>query len=81
MADEDSDGPFRGFGGAEHFFKFFDGRIVRTTNLWHQGDIPARFRLLLPDNATLITKEEAYKDSRGLYPKQPVQEYWNDISF
>src|ERR1035437_7413941 len=30
---------FRGYGGAKFFFRFFDKRVVETTNLWHQGTI------------------------------------------
>ncbi len=43
----------RGFGGAPWLVRFFDGREVRTSNLWHQGEIPQEWRHLLPDNATL----------------------------
>jgi hypothetical protein len=45
----------RGYGG-EHFRIFFqDGRVVDSTNLWMQGEIPESFRPLMPDNARLET--------------------------
>lgn len=45
---------WRGFGGREFKIKFHDGRIVETTNLWHNGTIPESFRDKLPDNAEFI---------------------------
>ena len=42
---------FRGFGGQKFIIKFDNGRIVVTTNLWSQGEIPERFRDRLPNNA------------------------------
>lgn len=42
----------RGFGGQKFTIKFNDGRVVVTTNLWHQGPIPESWRNLMPDNAT-----------------------------
>lgn len=44
----------KGFGGAKFVIKFFDGRIVTTTNLWCQGTVPDDFRNDLPDNAEFI---------------------------
>ena len=43
----------KGFAGARWRVRFFDGRVVETDNLWHQGDIPEAFRGVLSDNATL----------------------------
>src|SRR5205823_2378018 len=42
---------FRGFGGTRFVIEMFDGTRFVTTNLWTQGEIPDRFRHLLPDNA------------------------------
>lgn len=42
---------FQGFGGKKFIIKFNDGRKIVSTNLWHQGEIPSRFRDRLPDNA------------------------------
>ena len=44
----------RGFDGAMFIIKFFDGRIVHTTNLWTQGKIPDEYIKELPDNAEFI---------------------------
>ena len=44
----------RGFGGSKFTIRFFDGRVVETTNLWTQGEIPIRFRGRLPDNAEFV---------------------------
>ena len=41
----------RGFDGRKFTIKFFDGREITTTNLWHQGKIPEHFRKALEDNA------------------------------
>jgi len=57
---EESIGFSRGFGGANFTIRFFDGREVRTTNLWHQGKIPTHFRDRLPDNAEFIRGEKAW---------------------
>jgi len=57
---------FKGFGGREFIIQFFDGRIVETSNLWHQGEIPERFRSMLPDNAVFKetnTKSVSYADN------------------
>jgi hypothetical protein len=44
----------RGFGGHGWHIKFNDGKEVVCYNVWHQGEIPARFRDRLPDNATFV---------------------------
>ena len=52
IGKENNDGnKFKGFGGHKSVIKFFDGREVVTTNLWHNGVIPEDFRERLPDNA------------------------------
>jgi len=46
---------FKGFGGREFTILFNDGRrVVTTSNLWCQGEIPVRFQALLPDNAVFL---------------------------
>jgi len=45
---------FRGFGGARFAIHFHDGRIVHTSNLWHNGEIPEWYRAELPDNAVFV---------------------------
>jgi hypothetical protein len=49
--------PFRGFGGRKFTVLFHDGRIVETSCLWHQGEIPEEFRKWLPDNAIFVPVE------------------------
>lgn len=46
---------FRGFGGHKFTVRFHDGREVETTNLWHQGTVPERFRHRLTPNAELTS--------------------------
>ena len=43
---------FRGFGGRPFTIKMNDGKIIHTTNLWHQGTIPKEF--YKGDNAEFI---------------------------
>ena len=43
-----------GFGGSPYTIRYFDGRVVKTRNLWCQGDIPAHFRSQLPDDAEFV---------------------------
>ena len=45
---------FRGFGGHNFKIAYFDGRLIESDNVWHQGEIPERFRDRLPDNARFI---------------------------
>ncbi len=49
-----SESSIKGFGGAKFKIKFFDGRVIKTNNLWEQGKIPAHFRSVLKDNAVFI---------------------------
>ncbi len=49
-----SNSNIRGFAGAKFKIKFFDGRLIQTNNLWHQGMIPEHFRSVLKDNAVFI---------------------------
>lgn len=50
----DGQGSSRGHYGARFVVEFLDGRTVTTADLWHQGEIPARFRDRLPDNARAV---------------------------
>lgn len=59
---------FRGFGGRRFHIEFFDGRRATTTNLMHQGEIPAKYRELYPDNARFLTAAEA---SQAEQERQP----------
>lgn len=44
----------KGFGGHNFTIKFKDGHIEECDNLWCQGDIPAEYRTVFPDNAEFI---------------------------
>ena len=54
IGDENSTDYFRGFGGAKVTINFKDGRVVKSSNLWCQGNIPERFRNEMPDNAEIV---------------------------
>lgn len=41
-----------------HYILFEDGRIAKTNQLWHQGEIPKPFRQLIPNNAVFISLED-----------------------
>jgi len=50
---EDAKG-MRGYDGKPFLIKFKDGREVRTTNLWNQGQIPKLFKDRLLDNSIFL---------------------------
>ncbi len=52
-------GPFKGFGGRRFTIVFHDGRVVETSCLWHQGEIPKKFKGRLLDNAIFLPVETA----------------------
>lgn len=55
ISDEKSTSFFRGFGGTQFVIQRLDtNEIIITTNLWHNGKIPDRFKNQLPDNAKFI---------------------------
>lgn len=64
IGSEHEGGSFRGHAGRPFIVTFHDGRTVRTTNLWHQGTIPERFRDRLTPNAS-VTEE----------PLKPIQDF------
>lgn len=47
----------RGFGGREFLIKYYDGREVTTTNLWHVGNLPEELFETLPDTAVFLKTE------------------------
>lgn len=49
-------GSERGFYGAEFIFEWVAGGRGSSTNMWYQGEVPARFRHLFPDNARFIVR-------------------------
>lgn len=44
-----------GFGGHEFYIRRFDGTLIKSNNVWHQGKIPEHFRKDLPDTADFLT--------------------------
>lgn len=57
MIGENYPEPFKGFGGRDFSINFHDGRKIKTSNLWYQGEIPKRFKKLLPDNAEFVYQQ------------------------
>lgn len=56
----------RGMGGRLFRIRMLaDGRIVETTNLWSQGEVPAHFRQRYPDNAEFLDGAGAQRE-RGI---------------
>lgn len=61
----------RGFDGAVFYIGFFDGRKVKTTNLWCNGEMPEAYYSKLPDNARFLTREE-FGDTTPIRTEQDV---------
>lgn len=51
ISPDDPKAIFKGFGGSEFIIKYFDGRSVKSHNLWHNGKIPDLFKDRIPNNA------------------------------
>lgn len=49
---------FVGHGGRMFYFKKNDGTLIKSNNVWCQGDISEPFKELIPNNAVFLTKEE-----------------------
>lgn len=47
--------PMAGFGGHRFRIRLHDGRLVETSNLWTQGEIPDDRRTEFPDTAVFET--------------------------
>lgn len=57
-------GPYRselGMGGRRFDIEFLSGGRITTFDLWHSGEIPARYRLYCPDNARFLSGAEKVK--------------------
>lgn len=50
--------PMKGYGGRKFIFRMNNGKIITSTNVWCQGQIPRTHRERLPDNATLVKEKE-----------------------
>ena len=46
----------RGMGGRTFEIEYFDGKRVTMSNLWSRGEIPERFRPLIPDTARFVAR-------------------------
>lgn len=57
IGKETGEHEFKGYGGRTFGVKFFDGRLVKTTCLWHNGEIPEEYKELLPNNAKFIESD------------------------
>lgn len=66
IGKEDNKAGFRGFAGHKFVIEFISGphqgKIIETTNLWHQGKIPEEYRELLPDNARWHDKQRHWQN-------------------
>lgn len=48
-----------GFGGDEFAIKMKDtGEVIKTRDLWHQGDLPEAYKPFVLDNASFVRKIE-----------------------
>lgn len=57
VGEENSKSYFKGFGGRKFVIKKYNGEIIKTTNLWHNGCIPKVFRKRFPDDAKFVYEE------------------------
>ena len=44
----------KGFYGNKHIIKYNDGKTITTTNLWTNGEIPNKYRIVLKNNAEFV---------------------------
>jgi hypothetical protein len=55
IEDEKSSGSFRGFGGHQFNIRLKNtDEVITTTNLWFNGDIPAKYQSELVDNGEFV---------------------------
>lgn len=59
--DDPNPWAFKGFGGSLFVLKYRDGTIVKTRNLWCNGDVPERFKKVLTINAEIVKDPKAYE--------------------
>ncbi|MDC2372779.1 hypothetical protein [Bacteroides ovatus] len=62
----------KGSEGKEFYIRRFDGTLIKSNNIWHQGEIPEHFRKQLPDTAnflSLITYTKLSNDSHKCHAK------------
>ena len=55
LGPDRKDGRIKGYAGRRWEIEYFDGRPnVVTNDLWYQGRVPEKHRVLLPDNARFV---------------------------
>lgn len=62
----------KGSEGKEFYIRRFDGTLIKSNNIWHQGEIPEHFRKQLPDTAnflSLITYTKLSNDPHKCHAK------------
>lgn len=65
VGDENDKSHFRGFGGAEFNIQFDDGVVIKTTNLWCQGEPEGYWKEKFPNNARFVDNKK-WKDINGV---------------
>lgn len=64
--DTPARGRGRGFGGDTFYIRYLDSnKVVKSTNLYHNGDVPERWKGRLPDTVEFISKTEYEKITDG----------------
>ena len=63
---------FQGFGGDEFNIRFNDGTVVKTHNLWCQGEPGEHWRDKFPDNATFEWQWKEINGNKYLIPKYDI---------
>lgn len=68
LGDDDPRTPIKekGYAGEAHYIRFNDGRLVRTTDLRSNGQIPAEWSIHLPANGAFIQKDEFERLLKGV---------------
>lgn len=65
VGNENDKSYFRGFGGAEFNIQFDDGVVIKTTNLWCQGEPKGYWKEKFPNNARFVDNKK-WKDINGV---------------
>ena len=67
MSHSDTNDYWKGFGGAAFYIHFIDGRKIKCSNLWHQGDIPETSKQLFKVNTIYFANVPAAGVSESDY--------------
>lgn len=58
-ADGSNGVTYRGHGGRRFVLRsLWDGSLIETRNLWHNGRLPPDLRMAMPDTHVFVEKEE-----------------------